>query len=68
MPDQAWLRIAMLSTLPTAKQKAIPPFAQPIVHMPRFQFRFPAIHPVRSRKLPFGATLFIDESPALPLS
>jgi hypothetical protein len=31
------------------------------------RFRFPAIHPVRARRLPSAAT-FSDESPALPLS
>ena len=53
-PGQARLRIAL-------------PIAPRPCEARRSWFRFPAIHPVRGRRLPSGAT-FSDESPALPLS
>ena len=66
-PGQAWLRIAMpqLARWPVRPADRSGP-TKPTWRA-TFRFRFPAIHPVRSRRLPSVATFF-DESPALPLS
>ena len=65
MPGQAWLRIAMPRESPRRFGRWPSHTTNPPCRNPRF--RFPAIHPVRSRRLPSVATFF-DESPALPLS
>ncbi len=58
-PGQAWLRIAVLQPQTTESQTTPIREAREIQakRSRDAEFRFPAIHPVRNRRLPSGATL-----------
>ncbi len=60
MPGQAWLRIAVLRPRRTFSRPVPNLSAEPVGSSDRgpVEFRFPAIHPVRNRRLPSAATFF----------